>query len=111
MSEGRLQIEAEEATGKTNSGGEREPPLRFHYPREFFLSMAGKTVSGVARNFIFSPIPAPFTELRSAREVGVNIDDGVTGFLIHLRSGHFVLISLDSLLSSVKRHRFVGHSS
>ena len=62
LSEGRLQIEAEEATGKTNSGGEREPPLRFHYPREFFLSMAGKTVSGVARNFIFSPIPAPFTD-------------------------------------------------
>ena len=74
MSEGRLQIEAEEATGKTNSGGEREPPLRFHHPREFFLSMAGKTVSGVARNFIFSPIPAPFTDCaRLERRVGISM--------------------------------------
>jgi len=74
LSEGRLQIEAEEATGKTNSGGEREPPLRFHYPREFFLSMAGKTVSGVARNFIFSPIPAPFADCaRLERRVGISM--------------------------------------
>src|SRR5580704_11024929 len=62
LSEGRLQMQAAEATGKTNSGCEGEPPLRFHHPREFFLSMAGKTVSGVARNFVFSPIPAPFTD-------------------------------------------------
>ena len=62
MSEGRLQMQAAEATGKTNSGGEGEPPLRFHHHRKFFLSLTGKRVSGVARNFIFSPIPAPFTD-------------------------------------------------
>src|ERR1700722_2526682 len=74
LSEGRLQMQAEEATGATNSGGEREPPLRFHYPREFFLSMAGKTVSGVARNFIFSPIPAPFTDCaRLERRGGISM--------------------------------------
>jgi hypothetical protein len=90
LSEGRLQMQAAEATGKTNSGCEAEPPLRFHHHREFFLSMTGKTVSRVARNFIFSPIPAPFYRLRSAREVGVNNNDGVTGFIIHVSSGHFV---------------------
>ena len=74
MSEGRLQMQAADATGKTNSGGEGEPPLRFHHSREFFLSMAGKTVSGVARNFIFSPIPAPFTDgARLERRVGISM--------------------------------------
>ena len=54
-------------------------PLRFHHPREFFLSMAGKTVSGVARNFIFSPIPAPFTDFaRLERWVGISM----TGFQV-----------------------------
>src|ERR1700722_9404301 len=46
LSEGRLQIQAEEATGKTNSGGEREPPLRFHHPREFFCPWPAKQFPG-----------------------------------------------------------------
>ena len=111
LSQGRLQIEAAEATGKTNSGGEGEPPLRFHYPWGVLLVHGRQNRFRGGTELHLLANPGSVYRLRSAREVGVNIDDGVTGFIIHVRSGHFVLISLDSLLSSVKRHRFVGHSS